>query len=85
LLSINFIHDFNAFIISKDKTGGALIESDATTAKIRFGANFKNVATGSAISDGREPESCLGRVFDAKLGRIGKYCKVSVRHTYGIF
>ncbi len=84
MLSINFIHDFNAFIISKDKTG-ALIESDATTAKIRFGANFKNVATGSAISDGREPESCSGLVFDAKLGRIGKYCTVGVCYTYGIF
>ncbi len=28
------------------------------------------LATGSAISNGRVPKSCLGRVFNFKLGRV---------------
>jgi hypothetical protein len=37
---------------------------------------------GSAISIGREPKSCLGRVFNSKLGRIatlGSKCMVSMQ------
>jgi hypothetical protein len=37
---------------------------------------------GSAITDGREPRSCLGRVFNSKLGHIAKLgskCMVCVQ------
>ncbi len=30
--------------------------------------------TGSATSNGREPESCMGRVFNSKLGHIATLC-----------
>ncbi len=35
--------------------------------KIKKDANDR-VSTGSAITNGREPRSCLGRVFNSKLG-----------------
>jgi len=31
-------------------------------------AHANNIEPGSAISNGREPKSCLGRVFNFKLG-----------------
>jgi hypothetical protein len=35
--------------------------------------NLIQYIVGSTISDVREPRSCLGRVFNSKLGRIGKW------------
>ncbi len=32
----------------------------------------ETVEAGSAISNGREPKSCLGRVFNFKLGCFGE-------------
>jgi hypothetical protein len=54
------------------------------------------VPTGSAITNGREPRSCLGRVFNSKLGRIasshfensgqGSSCQLTVVfRTYQFF
>jgi len=36
-------------------------------------------------ANGREPRSCLGRVFDSKLGCIDRYCVESTHHTSSIF
>jgi hypothetical protein len=38
--------------------------------------------SGSTISNGREPRSCLGRGFDSKSGCIAKYCICGKRTPY---
>ncbi len=38
---------------------------------------------GSAITNGREPRSCLGRVFNSKLGHsatLGSKCMLGMQH-----
>jgi hypothetical protein len=42
-------------------------ESDTTDVSLK---QFKRAFAGSAVADGREPKSCLFRVFNSKLGRI---------------
>jgi hypothetical protein len=46
---------------------GQLVQKgeNLTLAKLKF-----LVTDGSAISNGRDPKSCLGRVFNSKLGHI---------------
>ncbi len=63
----------------------ATILAYCDTAKFLAVKSFIVQAQGRAISNGREPQSCLGRVFNSKLGRIGSYCMVSAYHITGIF
>jgi hypothetical protein len=43
--------------------------------------NFLRTQAGSATSNGREPKSCLGRVFNSKLGSFTLvYINISARH-----
>ncbi len=49
------------------------------------GARSREQVAGSEISNTRKPISCLGQVFNSKLGRIGGQCIVSGCYTYSIF
>jgi hypothetical protein len=56
----------NAVVLSVVAPGQLVQKGEnLTLAKLKF-----LVTAGSAISNGREPKSCLGRVFNSKLGRI---------------
>ncbi len=66
----------NAVVVSVVAPGQLVQKREnLTLAKLKF-----LVAAGSAISNRREPKSCLGRVFNSKLGRIATLlCKCMAR------
>jgi hypothetical protein len=65
----------HVYIMISMQATGCIVLALATLGK----ATQIEVETGSAITNGREPRSCLGRVFNSKLGCFatpGRKCKV---------
>ncbi len=69
---------------SNDSMSNDSTSNDSTSNDSMSNDSMSNDSTGNAITNGREPRSCLGQVFNFKLGSFTDNNKI-VQHANGHF